>query len=137
MKNYPKQVLVVRKDLHMRSGKIAAQCSHASMSFITRRMWPDKIAKAFNEPCNRWHIEFTKVEEEWLEKHFTKVCLYVNSEQELEDICIKAKAAGLECHAIIDDGTTEFHGVPTLTCCAIGPDYAEKIDPITGHLKLL
>jgi len=32
---------------------------------------------------------------------------------------------------------TEFHGVPTNTCLAIGPDLAEKIDSITGDLELL
>ena len=36
----------------------------------------------------------------------------------------------------VDAGRTEFHGVPTATCCAIGPDWPERIDPITGHLKL-
>jgi PTH2 family peptidyl-tRNA hydrolase len=38
---------------------------------------------------------------------------------------------------IIDSGKTEFGGVPTKTCLAIGPDYSEKIDKVTGNLKLL
>jgi PTH2 family peptidyl-tRNA hydrolase len=43
------------------------------------------------------------------------------------------------CVAVIiyDNGNTEFHGVKTLTAIAIGPDHAEFIDPITGHLQLL
>lgn len=49
----------------------------------------------------------------------------------------KAVAAGLEVHLITDSGRTEFHGQPTRTCLAIGPDLAEKIDEITGHLQLL
>ena len=28
-----------------------------------------------------------------------------------------------------------YSGHPT--CCAVGPDFPERIDPITGHLKLL
>jgi PTH2 family peptidyl-tRNA hydrolase len=34
-------------------------------------------------------------------------------------------------------GKTEFNGVPTKTCLGIGPAKAEKIDKITGDLKLL
>jgi PTH2 family peptidyl-tRNA hydrolase len=45
--------------------------------------------------------------------------------------------AGLEVHLITDNGKTEFHGEPTRTCLAIGPDDAEKIDAITGRLQLL
>ena len=49
----------------------------------------------------------------------------------------KALEAGLEVHLITDSGRTEFHGQPTRTCLAIGPDEADKIDAITGHLQLL
>jgi peptidyl-tRNA hydrolase, PTH2 family len=48
-----------------------------------------------------------------------------------------AKDAGVLVQLVVDAGKTEFHGVPTPTCCAVGPDYPERIDPITGHLKLL
>ena len=36
----------------------------------------------------------------------------------------------------VDAGRTELHGVPTPTCGAIGPDFPDRIDPITGLLKL-
>ena len=49
----------------------------------------------------------------------------------------KALEAGLEVHLITDRGKTEFHGEPTNTCLAIGPDEADKIDEITGDLQLL
>jgi PTH2 family peptidyl-tRNA hydrolase len=52
------------------------------------------------------------------------------------EIYNKAKEAGLEVHIITDSGRTEFKE-PTKTCLAIGPDLSEKIDTITGHLKLL
>ncbi len=48
----------------------------------------------------------------------------------------KAVAAGLEVYLITDNGKTEFHGRPTRTCLAIGPDDAEGGDPITGDLEL-
>jgi PTH2 family peptidyl-tRNA hydrolase len=72
----------------------------------------------------------------WLEGNFAKITVSVNSEQELLDIAEKAKTAGVECHLVRDSGLTEFHGVPTLTCLALGPDDAVKIDAITGHLSL-
>jgi PTH2 family peptidyl-tRNA hydrolase len=49
----------------------------------------------------------------------------------------KAIDLGLEVHLITDSGRTEFHGQPTRTCLAIGPDEASKIDQVTGHLELL
>ena len=52
----------------------------------------------------------------------------------IHDIAVEL---GLEVHLITDSGKTEFHGQPTRTCLAIGPDETEKIDPVTGHLELL
>jgi PTH2 family peptidyl-tRNA hydrolase len=75
--------------------------------------------------------------QEWLTTRFTKVVVQVNTEAELLEIYNKAKDAGLPCSLIQDSGATEFHGVPTHTAVAVGPDLAEKIDPITSQLKLL
>jgi PTH2 family peptidyl-tRNA hydrolase len=73
----------------------------------------------------------------WLNDIYTKVCVYVNSEQELLDIYNKAKEANIPCSLIQDCGLTEFGGVPTYTCVAVGPDWNDKINEITGHLPLL
>lgn len=73
----------------------------------------------------------------WLEGSFTKVCVRVDSEEELLCVVKAAQEAGLLVQLCVDAGRTEFHGVPTPTCCAVGPDFSERIDPITGHLKLL
>jgi peptidyl-tRNA hydrolase len=70
----------------------------------------------------------------WLEHSFTKIVLAVDSELELEEIYFKAAAAGLNVVDIVDNGTTVF-GKPTFTCIGIGPDWDDKIDAITGHLK--
>ena len=71
---------------------------------------------------------------EWLTGSFVKVVLAVNSEEELMEIYEKAKRAGLNTVLITDNATTEFSS-PTRTCIGIGPDWEEKIDKITGHLK--
>jgi PTH2 family peptidyl-tRNA hydrolase len=68
---------------------------------------------------------------------FVKICVGCDSEAELLELHEKAKAAGLPVGLIQDNGTTEFHGVPTYTCLAIGPAKSEEIDKITGHLTLL
>lgn len=117
-----KQVIVIRKDLKMRRGKEIAQGSHASMSFMVRKI--------------KAQTSFTEVEQEWMTRGMSKVCLQADSEEELVSIFEKAQEAGLEVQIIRDSGRTEFNGVPTLTALAIGPDYAEKIDPVTGDLRL-
>jgi peptidyl-tRNA hydrolase, PTH2 family len=122
-KKMTKQVIVIRKDLNMRKGKMVAQGSHASMAFLTRRLQD-------NQPV-------TEIQKEWLDNSFTKICVSVDSEQELLEIYEKAKNMNIECHIVTDNGTTEFNGVPTKTCLALGPDKAEILDQISGHLKLL
>ncbi len=64
-------------------------------------------------------------------------CVRVDSDGELLDVVRAAEEAGVMAHLCVDAGRTEFHGVPTPTCCAVGPDFPARIDPITGHLKLL
>jgi PTH2 family peptidyl-tRNA hydrolase len=48
-----------------------------------------------------------------------------------------AQEAGVSAYVCVDAGRTEFHGIPTPTCCAVGQDHPDRIDLITGHLKLL
>jgi PTH2 family peptidyl-tRNA hydrolase len=124
-----KQILVLRKDLGMRKGKMIAQAAHASMKFIIERL--DQIDES------NYHFSSSKEEREWMSDKFTKICVSVDSEQELLDLIEKGKASDITVHSIIDSGKTEFHGVPTLTCAAFGPAPEEKLKPITGHLKLL
>ena len=73
---------------------------------------------------------------EWFARGVAKVCLYVDSEEELLAIDQKAKAAGLISALICDSGITEFHGRPTYTCLAFEPALPETVDPITGDLPL-
>lgn len=134
------QTIVVRKDLGMRAGKQAAQVSHASMIFLIEKL---KQASFFHtcsyvEMINTGYITFAPPQYNWLfDGKFTKIVLRVESEQELLNIYDRSIEAGLTCHKVVDEGLTEFHGVPTLTSIAIGPDYKSKIDPITKDLKCL
>lgn len=123
-----KQVIVMRHDLKMRRGKQIAQGAHASMSFLCRRLQNQSSVSL---------DDFSDSERAWLAGSFAKICCRVNSEEELMSIYDNAIAAGLEVHLITDSGKTEFHGQPTRTCLAIGPDEAAKIDAVTGHLELL
>ena len=123
-----KQVIVMRHDLKMRRGKQIAQGAHASMSFLCRRLQNQSSVSL---------DDFSDSERAWLAGSFAKICCRVNSEEELMSIYDNAIAAGLQVHLITDSGKTEFHGQPTRTCLAIGPDEAAKIDAVTGHLELL
>jgi PTH2 family peptidyl-tRNA hydrolase len=134
-----KQVIVIRKDLNMRKGKMCAQASHASMAFITTEMCVSKSYGLVNEYYIKGieRMRYCEEIEHWLENSFRKICVYVNSEQELEEIHQKALDNRLISHIITDNGVTEFNGVPTKTCCAIGPHKDSKFEGITNHLPLL
>ena len=123
-----KMVIVWRNDLKVRSGKKMSMAAHSSIAFLLHRL--KETGKK-----NQFHIDLDPVEQEWINSGQTKITLQVDNEAELMAIYQKAKGAGLEVNLIIDAGRTEFDG-PTKTCIAIGPDIAEKIDPITSHLKL-
>jgi peptidyl-tRNA hydrolase, PTH2 family len=125
-----KQVILIRKDLNMRRGKEIAQGSHAAMDFLIE---PLRQLLMQNKATQ---LELTDVEKHWIVHGMAKVCLRVNSEEELLAHHEKALAAGLKSYMIQDSGRTEFHGQPTLTACAIGPEVAERIDEITRDLTL-
>ena len=124
-----KQTIIIRKDLKMRRGKEIAQGSHASIAWLTNRIKQHLNGFSFEK-------DLSPEEQDWVNGSFAKVCLQVDSEHELMEIYHKAKIAGLVVSLITDAGRTEFNGVPTVTCIGIGPDEAEKIDKITGGLKL-
>lgn len=120
MLNKTKQVIVMRTDLNMRKGKMIAQGAHASIGAL-------ELAK-----------ELTPMAlVEWSESGTAKICVGVDSEQKLLEIKRQADASGLPVYVVTDSGRTEFNGVPTRTCLAIGPCWSISVDPITGGLKLL
>ncbi|HEY2682274.1 MAG TPA: aminoacyl-tRNA hydrolase [Steroidobacteraceae bacterium] len=123
-----KQVIVLRKDLNMRKGKMVAQGAHASLRAILNLARRDGDALI---------IPLDSRSEPWLCGRFKKICVSVNSEAELLDLHRRALESGLIAALIKDAGLTEFDGVATYTALAIGPDAGEKIDPLTGSLPLL
>lgn len=114
-----KQVIVIRKDLGMSTGKLAAQSSHASLSAYK------KIQKTNPEIARTWEQEGQK-----------KVVLKVNSESELIDFFNKAKSNGIPCELIRDAGHTQLEP-GTTTCFGAGPWDEKELDRIFGKLKLL
>jgi len=127
--NDVKQVIVVRKDLNMRKGKIAAQVAHASMKFL--------IDNNEAERGDEMIIKLTPTEAMWLTGSFTKIVVGIDSEEALNELIFKANISDIEVHSIIDSGKTEFNGIPTLTCAAFGPCTSEQLDRITGKLSLI
>jgi PTH2 family peptidyl-tRNA hydrolase len=111
-----KQVIVVRKDLNMRKGKMVAQGSHASLGAYLDSGVFDRL--------------------DWLDNGQTKICVGIDSELELIQLYHKAKELLLPAYLVLDKGLTEFKE-PTLTAVGIGPADSELIDEVTGTLKLL
>ena len=129
-----KQVIVMRKDLNMTRGKLVAQGSHASLGAVLQLM------ETTNYPYFQKRSLFLFENEpitQWLNGPFIKICVSVNSEEELLSIYDQAKTAGLNTILIEDNGLTMFNGVKTKTCVCIGPNWSDEIDKITKNLKLL
>ena len=124
-----KQVIVMRKDLGMRKGKMIAQGAHASLKVLVDRasVTDEMLAIPLDAATREWLVS----------GRMTKVCVSVDSEGALDAIVEHARAAGVPCALIVDSGRTEFHGVPTKTCCAVGPAPSDAVDAITGSLPLL
>jgi PTH2 family peptidyl-tRNA hydrolase len=114
-----KQVIVVRSDLVMSRGKIAAQAGHAAVSAA--------------EEARRLHPTWWKA---WLNEGQCKIAVKVRSEKELVKLEDEAKELGLPSALIYDRGLTELPP-DTVTCLGIGPAPSEKVDKITGKLALL
>ncbi len=117
-----KQAIVVRRDLNMGKGKIAAQAAHAACEALIR---------ALREGGN-WR----GWAEEWLSQGQKKVVLRVDTREALEEVYRQAVEAGLPASIIEDAGLTQLPP-GTVTAVAVGPAPEELVDKITGQLKLL
>lgn len=114
----------------MRTGKYCAQAAHASLGALLSLGKFDKERMSLTISLDNPFVY------EWVIGRFTKVAVYVETDDELAAIYNKAKEAGIAAALITDAGLTEFGGVPTLTGVGVGPDDADKINTITGHLPL-
>ncbi len=118
-----KQVVVVRRDLGMGKGKIAAQVAHASCNNIFL------ILEGSNPTWKEWLRS-------WRLSGQEKVVLKVDSERELLSVYQHALALNLPASLVADAGRTQIKP-GTKTAVAIGPAPENIIDKITGSLKLL
>jgi len=113
-----KLVIVVRDDLEMSTGKLAAQVAHAAVTCALEAK--SKKAKWFSE---------------WYKEGQRKVVLRARDLDELRFLKDEAYRAGLPLTMISDAGMTELPP-NTTTCLGIGPGPENAIDPITGSLPL-
>lgn len=114
-----KQAIVLRSDLGMSRGKIAAQSGHAAV--------------AAAEEARRKYSEWWNA---WLKEGQCKIAVKVGSEKELLELEREARELRLPCALITDRGLTELPP-GTITCLGIGPAPSNKVDEITGQLSLL
>ncbi len=114
-----KQAIVVRTDLQMGKGKVAAQVAHASLA----------AAESAQEKRVGWYRE-------WKLEGQAKIVLKVDSFEALEELFRKARSAGLPASMVEDRGLTQVDP-GTVTCLGLGPAPDSEIDKITGKLKLL
>jgi len=114
-----KQVIVMRSDLKMGKGKIAAQAGHAAVS----------AAEEARKHFPKWW-------KAWLDEGQCKIAVKVNGEAELLSLMDVARRAELPYTLISDRGLTQLEP-GTITCLAIGPAPAAQVDEITGKLALL
>jgi PTH2 family peptidyl-tRNA hydrolase len=131
-----KQIIIINRGTvpKMRRGKEIAQGAHASMAWLTRRL--NRETSAADGVNFLMAGIITPAEREWLACSFRKVVCQAPSADALRDLCARACDAGLEAHLITDAGTTEFGGQPVITALAIGPDWDDRIDPVTSGLEL-
>jgi len=111
-----KQVILVRADLKLPKGKLAAQAAHASVEAVLR-CGEEMVAK-------------------WRSQGMAKIVVKVKDEKELIKYFQAAKDEGFAASLITDAGRTVI-APGTKTCVGIGPDLEEDLDSLTGELKLL
>jgi PTH2 family peptidyl-tRNA hydrolase len=114
-----KMVILVRNDLKMTKGKIAAQVGHAAVNCAL------SIKKKDPKEFDRWMLSGQ-----------AKVVLKVSSEKELFEFKAIADAQNLNNSVICDAGRTQLEP-GTTTCLGIGPAASSTLDKITGELKML
>ena len=135
-----KMMTVMRRDLKMRKGKIAAQAGHACIDAILMALSKEGRLNDFKTTNDGIALRDTDKPttplSDWFKYGCAKICVYVDSEEELIDIAEKAKEKDIIAAVITDAGMTEFHGVPTKTCLALEPLPAEVADELTGNLLL-
>ncbi|MDR1404748.1 MAG: peptidyl-tRNA hydrolase Pth2 [Candidatus Methanoplasma sp.] len=114
-----KLVILMRNDLKMTKGKIAAQAGHAAVNCAL------SIKKKDPKTFDRWTMSGQ-----------TKIVLRIDSERELFEFKAVADAQNINNSLICDAGRTQIEP-GTCTCLGVGPAASSVLDKITGGLKML
>ncbi|KAI1780523.1 PTH2-domain-containing protein [Hypoxylon cercidicola] len=123
-----KLVLVVRTDLGMTKGKIAAQCSHATLACYKT------LSRAAQR--NPSSSPEARLLQRWERRGQAKIAVQVKSEAELLELMGKARSLGITAEVIQDAGRTQIDP-GSLTVLGVGPAPKSLVDKVTGGLKLL
>ncbi|ODQ56404.1 PTH2-domain-containing protein [Saitoella complicata NRRL Y-17804] len=113
-----KLVLVVRTDLGMTKGKIAAQCSHATLACYKSLLR--------HNPALLQH---------WESAGQPKITLQTKDEEEMLVMQAKALSLGLVARVVRDAGRTQIPA-GSATVLGVGPGPRSVVDEVTGHLRL-
>lgn len=117
----PKLVLVIRTDLGMSKGKIAAQASHATLA-------------CYNHFLH--HAPHSPLLKRWQAQGQAKIALQVGSEEEMEELQARAVSLGLCARVVRDAGRTQVKS-GSATVLGVGPGPRGVVDGVTGGLRLL
>eukprot|EP00796_Vickermania_ingenoplastis_P010867 gene10867-7533_t len=117
-----KMVLVVRRDLKMGAGKVAAQCAHAAVASVEVLSELGSSDAPLTPTQIAWHQWFTS----WRHMGYAKVVLQCPDEAEM---------MALPYYIIRDAGRTQI-AAGSKTVIAVGPGPKSLVDTATGHLKL-
>ncbi|OLN91949.1 Peptidyl-tRNA hydrolase 2 [Colletotrichum chlorophyti] len=122
-----KLVLVVRTDLGMTKGKMAAQASHATLA-----CYKSLSKAAARDPSS----PAAKILSRWERLGQAKIAVQIKNQEEMLDLMRKARGLGVTAEVIADAGRTQIEA-GSLTVLGVGPAPRSLVDQITGHLKLL
>lgn len=124
-----KQVIVMRRDLGLSRGRLAAQVAHASIKVFFDRLIEVGDGRYEIGPCEDW--DWHGAVKPWVTECFTKVVLGAKDKATLLDLQEKAKAAGIPTGLMEE---SDLGGEPT--ALALGPAKSEDLDPLVAHLRL-
>lgn len=118
-----KQVIVVRRDLSMKRGKLSTQIAHAAMKFL--------IDNNEAERGDEMRVKLSQDEALWLSGSMDPYIATVDSEAALQNLIFKAQLHDIEVYPVVDTSD----GSSILTCAAFGPCDESDIDKIASKLS--
>jgi len=131
-----KQVILIRRDLRLKRALVASLAARASAAFF--------IDNDVSDHGDQMIVPLSSLEATWLSGPATRIVLGVSSEDALNRILMRAQTAGISTHSIegrppnasvLDEKGDDVE--QQLMCASLGPDESDRLDEITGNLKLI